>query len=547
MNKTRFALIAMLLLGAGSVLGAGTGGTPLTGTDRVLPTAQIDAVTMAGADKVALARDDAERALQGEPYRFAVPNRVQISPVDAGTWEVLAGGDRVWRLRLDCPGALSVGLGFDLFRLPAGARLLVLAADGQGPVYSFGPEDNQAHGQLWTPVILADQVILELRLPFGTFADWDLQLGTVGWGYRYFGEGSSDKSGSCNIDVNCPEGDDWRDEIATVGVYTIGATWKCTGVMVNNTAEDERPLFLTAHHCSVTASAAPTVVIYWNYESPTCGQQGGGSLAEFSTGTTLLASYSISDFTLLELEEDLDPAFGVNFAGWDRSPGVPASAVCIHHPSTDEKSISFENDPLSITTYLEDVGPGNNTHLRVADWDLGTTEGGSSGSPLFNASHLIVGQLHGGYAACGNDEPDWYGRLYISWSGGGSPSTRLSDWLDPDGLGVSTLTLLEGGQGYVPPAEKANLRITGMAPNPFLDFVEFDVEVDRDATSTVRIYDVAGRLVVDLGRRNFEFGEDNKVAWGGDDADGARVASGMYVLVLEAEGKTVRQSFTRLN
>ena len=128
--------------------------------------------------------------------------------------------------------------------------------------------------------------------------------------------------------------------------------------------------------------------------------------------------------------------------------------------------------------------------------------------------------------ACGNDEPDWYGRLYISWSGGGSPSTRLSDWLDPDGLGVSTLTLLEGGQGYVPPAEKANLRITGMAPNPFLDFVEFDVEVDRDATSTVRIYDVAGRLVVDLGRRNFEFGEDNKVAWGGDDADGARVASG---------------------
>jgi hypothetical protein len=347
--------------------------------------------------------------------------------------------------------------------------------------------------------------------------------------------------------VVCPEGDDWRDEIATVGVYTIGATWKCTGVMVNNTAEDERPLFLTAHHCSVTASAAPTVVIYWNYESPTCGQQGGGSMAEFSTGTTLLASFSISDFTLLELEEDLDPAFGVNFAGWDRSPGVPASAVCIHHPSTDEKSISFENDPLSITTYLEDVGPGNNTHLRVADWDLGTTEGGSSGSPLFNASHLIVGQLHGGYAACGNDEPDWYGRLYISWSGGGSPSTRLSDWLDPDGLGVSTLTLLEGGQGYVPPAEKANLRITGMAPNPFLDFVEFDVEVDRDATSTVRIYDVAGRLVVDLGRRNFEFGEDNKVAWGGDDADGARVASGMYVLVLEAEGKTVRQSFTRLN
>ena len=364
-----------------------------------MPTAQIDAVTIAGADKVALARDDAERALQGEPYRFAVPNQVQISPVDAGTWEVLAGGDRVWRLRLDCPGALSVGLGFDLFRLPAGARLLVLAADGQGPVYSFGPEDNQAHGQLWTPVILADQVILELRLPFGTFADWDLQLGTVGWGYRYFGEGSSDKSGSCNIDVNCPEGDDWRDEIATVGVYTIGATWKCTGVMVNNTAEDERPLFLTAHHCSVTASAAPTVVIYWNYESPTCGQQGGGSLARVQH------RHHVAGLLLHQRFHSVGAGRGsgsglrreLRRLGTGRPVCRPARCASTTRAPTRRASPS-RTIPCPSPPTWKMSGPGNNTHLRVADWDLGTTEGGSSGSPLFNASHLIVGQLHGGYA-----------------------------------------------------------------------------------------------------------------------------------------------------
>ena len=75
----------------------------------------------------------------------------------------------------------------------------------------------------------------------------------------------------------------------------------------------------------------------------------------------------------------------------------------------------------------------------MADWDLGATEGGSSGSPLFDQHHRIVGQLHGGQAACGNDDPDWYGRLFTSWTGDGTAGGRLSDWLDPLNSGLVTL------------------------------------------------------------------------------------------------------------
>ena len=78
------------------------------------------------------------------------------------------------------------------------------------------------------------------------------------------------------------------------------------------------------------------------------------------------------------------------------------------------------------------------THIRVHDWDAGTTEPGSSGSHLFDQNHCVVGQLGGGFAACGNDEPDWYGRLSVSWTGGGTSATRLSDWLDPFGNGALT-------------------------------------------------------------------------------------------------------------
>ena len=118
---------------------------------------------------------------------------------------------------------------------------------------------------------------------------------------------------------------------------------------------------------------------------------------------------------------------------------APTSAVAIHHPAGHEKRISFENDALAISDYEPSPGGNATTHLKVFDWDLGTTEGGSSGSAIWNASKRIVGTLHGGFAACGNDDADYYGRLFTSWSGGGSASTRLSDHLDPTAQGAETL------------------------------------------------------------------------------------------------------------
>ncbi|MCA9874292.1 MAG: hypothetical protein KC441_11575, partial [Anaerolineales bacterium] len=109
---------------------------------------------------------------------------------------------------------------------------------------------------------------------------------------------------------------------------------------------------------------------------------------------------------------------------------------------TDEKRISFEYDATSTTSYLNPAVPGDGTHIRIADWDLGTTEPGSSGSPLYNPAQRIIGQLHGGYAACGNNLSDWYGRLSVSWMGGGTAATRLSNWLDP----LNTGTLVFDGR-----------------------------------------------------------------------------------------------------
>lgn len=431
------------------------------------PLAQVERHGFVAVTAAEMAADDARRDAEGLPYRFALPVELALTPDNSGTWEDLPDGRSLWRLRLASPGVLSLNLGFSRLDLPVGARLLVYPAADPDRARRCDDEDNGGHQQLWTPVFLCDELVVELLVHSPERPLVTLEVGSIGRGYRLFGAEESAKSGSCNVDVVCPEGDDWRDDIDTVGLLQRDGSVVCTGFLVNNTAADGRPLFMTADHCNLDEDSAPTLVVYWNFQSSTCGQQGGGQLMQTSSGSTLLATSETSDFTLVELDQVPDPDFGVKYAGWSRVDAAPAGAVCIHHPRGDEKSISFEDDATEITTYLNNIVPGNGTHLRVVDWDLGTTEPGSSGSPLFDPEHRVVGQLHGGNAACGNDLSDWYGRFAISWTGDGTPATRLSDHLDAAGTGALTVDLYDplAARFAVTPAEGAEA--TGVAGGPF--------------------------------------------------------------------------------
>jgi len=405
----------------------------------------------------ALAKEDAHRAAQGLPHRFAVPHDVALTTDDVGTRDALPGGELLWRLRVaGGPGTVSLNVGFSRYVMPPGGTLVVRAADGSARVRPFTAADNDAHGELWTPALATDEIVLELTLPVARLPDLELELGRIGQGYRGFGlpNPASDgaDSGSCNVDVVCPEGDEWQLEIPSVAALQVGGFLTCSGVLLNDTGDSLTPNFLTADHCGLTSGAAPSVVVYWNYENSVCrppfspqsGGPGDGTLDEFNTGSVHLADYVPSDFTLVRLDDDPDPAFEVSWAGWDRTSSDAASAVAIHHPGVEEKRISFEFQPTTTTSYLSDAVPGDGTHIRVEDWDVGTTEGGSSGSPLFDPNHRVVGQLHGGFASCTSQTADWYGRLSVSWTGGGTSASRLSDWLDPAGTGalaVDTVSL----------------------------------------------------------------------------------------------------------
>lgn len=392
-------------------------------------------------DVPALRAEDAQiDPLRDRPWRFGKNISVSFNPQNSGVWDELPGGDRIWRLAIESTGAKSLNFLFDSYKLPEGAELFIYSFDKQHILGAFSAFNNREDGVFATTLIMTDRVVIEYYEPAYTEFRADLNLTRVTHGYRGVADYTKDfgESGYCNVNVACPESAGMEDQIRSVAMLVSGGNGFCTGALINNTAEDATPYFLSADHCY----SSPSSVVYWfNWQSETCSNPSSSPSYNSISGASDRASNSASDFWLVELSSAPPESFSPYYAGWNRTT---ASALnekiwCIHHPSGDIKKISWADNGVTTSDYLGSTGSGS-SHWRVGSWSDGTTtEPGSSGSPLFDSQGRIIGQLHGGYAACGNTDPDWYGKLSVSWIGGGSSSTRLSDWLDPSNTGETAI------------------------------------------------------------------------------------------------------------
>ncbi len=443
-----------------------------------------------------------ERALQrpGRPPEFAYTHTVHVRPETHGRWQTLSDGSLLWKHRIRSRGAHSLNFGFTEFYLPEASTFYLRSLSSGELAGPFTPADNELHNSLWTPVIPGDDVVLELRLPSKKFQDQvQLELSSVNHDFVGF---SKVLSGSCNLDVICGSADGWgvvepyRDIIRSVAVYSTGGKRFCSGFLINNTRNDGRPYFLTANHCEITRSNAPSLVVYWNFENSSCrppdgtqsGLPGDGDLTVFNSGAIYRAGYSISDFTLLELDDDIHEDANAYFAGWNRQAFAPRDTVVgIHHPDAAEKRISFAFSDTYWANGIDNQPSSNGTHLVVPAWSIGTTEAGSSGSPLFDKQGRARGQLHGGLAACGRPDFDSYGSIRRSWTGGGLSSNRLSDWLDPDGTNLEVLDGREQG-GLLLTADSLVKRACN--ESAFIFDILPDLINDPDGLITFRVADL---------------------------------------------------------
>jgi len=389
------------------------------------------------------------------PRRMGVSVVVNKNLEDIGMWTELKDGSKILRVQLHVPNALALGVYYDKFHLPEGAELFLYSADKQQIVGAFTSANNPKDMLFSTQFIKGDRVTIEYHQPKNVTEKPVIHISELAYAYRYIDFISNpdrDGSWSCMINVACEEGDNWEDQIRGVARISIKIGYNyywCSGSLINNTANDRTPYFLTAGHCGAGSSAGDMNqwVFYFNYQASTCA----GTSSGYNTisGCQLKskdpsAADNGSDFYLVQFNNSIPSGYNVFYNGWNRTnSNMDAdSGVGIHHPAGDIKKISTYDTPMQSSTFWN----GLPTHWKIiwAETVNGKSimQGGSSGSPIFDENGLIMGDLTGGYTSnsCSNPSPAYYGKIWYSWDQNGTMSSlRLKDWLDAGNTGIEKL------------------------------------------------------------------------------------------------------------
>lgn len=466
---------------------------------------------------------DAWQVSQGAPLKVArfIPSTLSIAA--DGNWVILPNGKKIWQLRIRAEGATALMLCYKSFYIPAGGKLFIYNADKSQVLGAYTDRTNPPTDKFATEFVAGDDIILEYE------ADaYDenpiLEIEKVGYGYNHLeafetrlnpGPGGS---AECMVNINCTEGEKWQDQkkgitemIIIVGKYG----YFCSGSLVNNTNEDQKPYILSASHCIsniedvVTDDDLNQYIFYFHFERTGCSNLSLPKERKTMVGCTKVVNNPLlggSDGLLLLLNQNIPDTYDVYFNGWDRSNTEAHSGVGIHHPNGDYMKISTFGTLWAkpITWYGDD----NVVGAAKAHWNVifdkttnghGVTEGGSSGSPLFNENKLIVGTLSGGSSSCEKaDGSNLYGKLYYHWNKEGkatSDTARMDKWLDPQGKGVVRLA----GRQQTPAPVSTEKIETGISPDdvsilPALFGEQVRIS-NHDRVQSLDIISIDGKLV----------------------------------------------------
>lgn len=508
MNHLTNRLILLILIPLCLLAGASSGiaqqsfgGTPQLLGEGTLRTATAGISLAPDFNPQDLIRKETWREGEIQRKTYNVGKVVPCS-IDFATEAELIGsaaGTDIYRLEIDMEQSpVGLNLYYSDFFIPQGGRLYIYTPGGEQLLGAYTHETHPKHGAFASEPLSGSKLILDYEAPRGV-AMPSVQISGVGYLYRSVmqakvghgieSEDASDpaKDRYCQININCPEGDKWQEQksssVIYMPVFADGNISWCSGNLINNVNGDFKPYILTAAHCSgeeatddpkvgkfnggfgIDQSKMDQWLFGFHYEKPRCNNSDYG----FQTTKTLAGAtirtytsvYGYSDGMLLELNEEIPLDYRVYYSGWNATEQTWQTGAGIHHPAGDATKIALYNGGMGIGQWVEGSAwlttalGGQDDHYKLMFYK-GNTEGGSSGSPLYNAENEQIATLTGGRTApCSQD--GFYGRLsshFNKYSAKGD-LYHMDMFLDPDSTGVLKVagTWREGYKPFLPIGE----------------------------------------------------------------------------------------------
>jgi lysyl endopeptidase len=444
--------------------------------------------------------DSALNAAKNNPHPqgIGVPIDVNITMENSGKWKKTKT-HRIWTLQIEAIGADQLFIGFDSIQLPEDADISYYSADKK---YLASPHVNNlnrmsAEGRkVALPPLnqsgTISSIIIEYRELLNSNNKGRFKIDKIIFGRFLNKKQSSLRNGadesSCEIDINCTEGNCWHSEGMGIGNINISTAEYGTGVLLNTTLNNGKLYLYTARHVvsNLNDLNIQFSAVNFLFKSISCNGTSNQQIIYYPI-KSILAISAINDFALLELVPDPNPANNedhkLTYLGWSReSINPPASPItCLHHPDDPTAGGSF---PLRISASSNAVSTNTNevvfsgvvgtiapNRLWNVQYPLGQRVAeSSSGSPLFDANHILRGHLVGGDSDCNVVGNNWYGRFDIAWEGEGTPATALKYWLDPGNTNTESMPTRNPiqfeciGDGSTPQASISAFNINSTTP-----------------------------------------------------------------------------------
>ena len=439
-----------------------------------LPTLNIDSLITA----------DESNNVDELPPRFAFPYQTELNLSNSGLLETFEDGNQLWRLRIHSPGAYSLGLIFSHYYLTDGSELYLYNEDKTKIRGAYTSDNNKIAGVFSTFPFPGETAILELFLPEGVgeqqleisvishdFVDMfdrdrECDPGFLGFGFEC--------SAECQVNVNCDndyfDSTEWDNEKRSVCLILLDdGTRTQSAALINNIGNHNYQYLLTSFHgLQHHQNELNTCLVLFNYESEDCftPEEDPGFLQTVS-GLNIISAGSqfpgYTDFTLLEIIETIPAEYNVYYSGWNADYDCLETGpfVGIHHPKGDIKKINYYNSGNQHLNSSNESDPNycctgqywtDSSLFVIPEWEIGTTENGTSGSPVFNSNHQIIGQCRDNYDSIvnGNLHPyevcennkgtiyGWFG-MSIDWVNENFPELpTLRELLDPNDTGLNS-------------------------------------------------------------------------------------------------------------